>query len=419
MNIDEYFDQLKQERNGKSFAFLAERAKRSPENPYSIAVAQPIKAEDTLILVLAGSGGPGKHIKSYNGYLKKVDEFIKSHSEFKNKNIRVCVAVCDEGEYHGTKSARDLMYFQSWKDEEYVQKALNAMSPEAKEENLHPAYIQDIFNLALQPKLDACVNNPELLKYYMRKINVVSHCHGSYVALSLEKMLQKYMIQQNISAQEQKKVLNNMLYLNYAPDCPRWESQSQFISIESSRDDHNQWQSRLKEFLQMEKLDFGLIRLPQYCGNLFMCTQVSKQGIEGNPPPQYILREVNGDDLFIRQPKEEKATDEPQEEKFANEHSFLGFIPKVNMSKGALKMQTFANNILKNGVLNSLKQSKEKFVPLPNVRHLAAETKKQFFDFSKAYLKSNQLFFKYRMADKQKLNNFIRWHQQSRLSLED
>ena len=45
MNIDAYFDKLEQERNGKSFAFLAERVERSAENPYSIAVAKPITAD--------------------------------------------------------------------------------------------------------------------------------------------------------------------------------------------------------------------------------------------------------------------------------------------------------------------------------------------------------------------------------------
>ena len=419
MNIDAYFDKLEQERNGNSFAFLAERVERTAENPYSIAVAKPIKPEETLVLVLAGSGGKGKHLRGYNGYLKQVDEFIKSQPEFKDKNVRVCVAVCSEGKYHGTKTARDLKYFQSWGDDEYVNNALSNMSAEVKEENLHPAYIQDIFNLAIKPKLDAAGNNPKAIKHYMRKINTVSHCHGGYVALSLEEMIQQRMTEQNISAKEQKKVFDNMLYLNYAPDCPIKDVQSQFISVESSQDDHNQWQSHLKEYCQMEKPDFGLVRMPREAGNLFMCAKIDKRGVEGNPPPTIILKEVNEDGIFALLPKQDNATEEPTEEKFADEHSFLGFKPKSNMSKGAIKMQTFANNILKNAVANSLKQSKENFVPLPNVRHLAAETKEQFFEFTKAYFKAHQLFIKYRMANKQELNSFIYWHQNNRINLED
>ena len=37
-------------------------------------------------------------------------------------------------------------------------------------------------------------------------------------------------------------------------------------------------------------------------------------------------------------------------EKELGEHNFLGFEPIGNMSKGALKLQKFANNILKNAI---------------------------------------------------------------------
>ena len=84
MNIEEYYDKLKLERKGKSFAFLAERVEKSADAPYGIAVAKPIEPDDVVVLFLAGNGGKGKHLKEYNGYLKKIDNFIKQQSNYGN-----------------------------------------------------------------------------------------------------------------------------------------------------------------------------------------------------------------------------------------------------------------------------------------------------------------------------------------------
>ena len=59
MNIEEYYDKLKKERKGKSFAFLAERVEKSDEHPYGIAVAESIGPDDVVVLCLAGNGGKG------------------------------------------------------------------------------------------------------------------------------------------------------------------------------------------------------------------------------------------------------------------------------------------------------------------------------------------------------------------------
>lgn len=149
------------------------------------------------------------------------------------------------------------------------------------------------------------------------------------------------------STAEQKLVLSRLMVLNYAPDCPYTASASSFVSIESAADDHNQLQTAFKEFLQMTKPDFGLCRLPSREGNVFMCAKIDKSGIEGNPPKVYSLVPV--EEFWDKLSHKNKADDsrEPEENDTADEHSFLGFAPKSNMSRGALKMQHFANNILK------------------------------------------------------------------------
>ena len=209
------------------------------------------------------------------------------------------------------------------------------------------------------------------------------------------------------STAEQKLVLSRLMVLNYAPDCPYTASASSFVSIESAADDHNQLQTAFKEFLQMTKPDFGLCRLPSREGNVFMCAKIDKSGIEGNPPKVYSLVPV--EEFWDKLSHKNKADDsrEPEENDTADEHSFLGFAPKSNMSRGALKMQHFANNILKNAVLNSLAQNRNETIPLPDVKHLAAHTRQEKFAFARAYLTGYQLSAKFLTFSKKKLMQFI------------
>lgn len=67
------------ERQGKSFALLAERVDKSAVAPYCINTAENVSSEETMVLILGGAGGRGVHLRGYNGYLKKTDDFIKTH----------------------------------------------------------------------------------------------------------------------------------------------------------------------------------------------------------------------------------------------------------------------------------------------------------------------------------------------------
>lgn len=385
MNIKEITAAFKAERRGISFAFLAERAETSVDSPYRIKPAEMVRPDETLVCVIGGSGGKGDHIREYNGYLKQTDTFVKNVPELKGKPVRVCVAVCNFGDFHHDRLARRCLYYS-----------------------------------ALEQSPDEVVAglSAETAARYVRKANFVTHCHGAYVARELEKLTSEKMKSLGYSTAEQKLVLSRLMVLNYAPDCPYTASASSFVSIESAADDHNQLQTAFKEFLQMTKPDFGLCRLPSREGNVFMCAKIDKSGIEGNPPKVYSLVPV--EEFWDKLSHKNKADDsrEPEENDTADEHSFLGFAPKSNMSRGALKMQHFANNILKNAVLNSLAQNRNETIPLPDVKHLAAHTRQEKFAFARAYLTGYQLSAKFLTFSKKKLMQFINWHQNSRIELD-
>lgn len=100
------------------------------------------------------------------------------------------------------------------------------------------------------------------------------------------------------------------------------------------------------------------------------------------------------------------------------EHEFLGFKKASNMSKGAQELQLFANNILKNAVLNSLCQNDASAKALPTVKILACDTSKQYAAFSRAYLKGWQLHTRCVFTNQQKLKSFIWHHQTCRIELD-
>ncbi len=395
MNIKKYINYMKSMRNGKSFAFLAERCDTSDENPYRIRPASPIKADETLVLMLCGASRDNDdHIREYNGYLKQLDDFVKNSPKLKGQKIRVCVAVCNFGKYHDTDMARELHHLKFYNPTQYKE-ILSTMNPDVREEMINPAYIEDIFKTAYLPRISHNDKTPQSIFRALgniRRMSVVTHCHGSYVAMELENMLTVQTQKLGYTPEEQEKLLAQQLVLNFNPECAKMEARSQFISLQSAADTHNHYTSFMEEYLLMKPKDFGLLRIPKKLGNILMCAQVDKRGIEGNPPPVWIARPIEEVMLEAHEARVNAVRDEslePEEEKSVGEHSFIGFTPKNNMSKCALKMQRFACNILENSICNSLQQRFGEFHPLPTFMKLAANNREDQFEISKAYLKGH------------------------------
>ena len=96
MNIKDYIKEYKLQRQGLSFAFLAERVPTSENAPYRFNKVEAISPDDVVILGLSGEGNIREdNIRSYNGYLKLIN-IIKQQPELKGKDIRSVVAVFPE-----------------------------------------------------------------------------------------------------------------------------------------------------------------------------------------------------------------------------------------------------------------------------------------------------------------------------------
>lgn len=400
MNIENYMARCREQRKEKSFAFLAERCETSVEAPFRMRVAREISPQETMVLVLTGTGGT---LRGYNGMLKMADNFVNNNQDLSGKGVRVCVAVCDFGEYHDDKIARRGMYFENFGGN-YFAELKNSIDERKREEMFNPAYIQDIFNAAILPRISKDDGKTRLSQIEalqnIRRLNIVAHCHSGYTTMVLERLMTAKTAELGYSEQEQKQLKSQLLALCYNPDCPRGRSDLYMVSVESSQDRHNEYNNYVKEMLLMSPEDFGVCYLTKRWGRTLMCAQVDKSGVEGNPKRVYKL--VDAEEWFRNIGNEKQS-------QTLGEHDFMGFEPVSNMSRGALRLQAFANNILTNAINNSLQQGEEKFVPLPKIQDLAANTLQEKCAFAKAAIKGFRLEQKVLFMDRSKIDAYANW----------
>ncbi len=405
MKITDHIEYWRKQRQGLSFAFMAERCPTSEDTPFRIRVSSPILPEESCVIVLPGTGGRKINLRGCNSILKQTDNFIKNNIDSSGSPVRVCVAVCEFGKKHLDKVAREGAYCKSWGAQQ-LDALKRSIPEECVDETFNPKYIEDIFEQTILPRIVSKNGNDRLplqqAEQNIRRLNIVAHCHGAFVASYLEKLMDKKMDELGYLLDEQQKIKSQLLVLAYNPDCPKHISSVRFISVESSQDRHNKYQSYLREWLLMAPKDFGVCFIPKKYGQTLMCAQVDKAGVEGNPKRQ--LKEISGDEWFkqIHGVEDNKI-------KTIGEHDFLGFEPVSNMSKGSLKLQQFANNILKNAVKNSQQQTEENFVPLPAIQNLATTNLQQKCKFAKAAIIGYKLMKQMLLSDLKEIDAYADW----------
>lgn len=79
----------------------------------------------------------------------------------------------------------------------------------------NPQYVDSLFEKAILPRISS-LNGKEKLSVEeackrIRKLNIVAHCHGAYVALKLEEKMQAKMNELGYSNEERKQIQSQML----------------------------------------------------------------------------------------------------------------------------------------------------------------------------------------------------------------
>ena len=399
MNIYQHIKELKEKNQGKSFAVLAERCETSEENPHRIKIAQPLKPEETCVVIIPGMHEKenDQYLRLYNSILKKVHDFVNKTPEFTENQVRVCVTVRSLGKFHDYEKASDGLYYEKMWPNAY-QNMKERTPQDYREETFNPQYINDIFNSVILPRISQKEGSErislEQAKKNIRRLNLLLHCNGGYVTMQLEKILNKKMTELQYSKDEQKQIKSQLLVLAYNPNCPKVYSEFNFISIESALDSHNKYQNYIREYLLMKPHNFGICYIGKKWGKSLICSRVNNK--------KKALKQINDIDLYKERELAYKLG-------YIGEHEFMGFEPAPNMSSSAKKLQQFANNILYNAIHNSLKQNEDNFVPLPKIQNLVSKNFQQKCDFAKAAITGYLIEQKTLFSDLKKIDQYANW----------
>ena len=370
MNITEYDKFMCKQRDGKSYAYLAERVPTSVDAPYRIAlVGDKIKPDDAVVLAFGGSGGG---IIGNNWFAKIITNFIRENKAL--NDARIIVAICDFGEDYPEKTSRDTYNISkkhpiAWNFMSRAHHPLTTVDPE----NNEPLAAQDIFYDVIWPKVATPAGKRlptnEMLKN-MRGITIIAYCAGGHTAMFLEDFIKPQMARLGYSSKEIDVALNQIVVIGYAMNCPYHKSKMHFISFNSNADSDTN-QDSFQRCLFLTRADFGLMHFQKNHSDTFLCTQISKAGVEGNPC-EWVAIPI---EEYLAKREQEAAEDhvESKDDTY-NEHSFIGFVEKDGYSKGAQNLSKLFNTIITNTVANSIQNAKgSKFMPLPEMPDLVGE----------------------------------------------
>ena len=376
MNIEQCIINANKRVCNLSSTVIAERCEKCAEHPYGIKEAASIDPDEAIILALSGIPEKHERTKIYNGFLKRIDNFIKSL----NFNTRTVIALTDDGHYYDDIAARSIMVEQI-KNPKKAEEILSQYPLTTQKELLMPQYVKDIVEQVIMPRISADGGKIRLplaqALRRVRKVNIIGFCHGGHTALKIEELMQKKMAELGYKASERRAIQKQLMILAYSPDCPLNISKSRFIAISSASDLTINHLNAVKEFAHIDfnVLDFGCLYQTNHDNDTFYCAKYNKNGVEGNPLV-WTKIEVNGiDDLLKPRPKNDSIS----------EHDFLGYEERPNMSKAAKRLQQIGKNILENSIKNSLSQEDTGFKPLPKTFKLASNKLKDYYQMFKAY----------------------------------
>ncbi len=355
---------------------IGTRTKKTPENKLGWKDNVSISKDEPCILILGGSATVGT--RSANGYAKQTEKLLK-YNELEDY-IKIYSAYYEFSDFKDVEISRDILM------NKYGRKT-NTNETDLKT----PEYINKLFDQVILPRIsDESFKNKldvtQVLKN-IRKLNIIAHCHGGYVAFKLEEMMQSKMQELGYSKEDMDKIQSQLLIIGLAPYAPLGISKSTFISFASINDDVVDHGNFFHEYIKQEKNNpnFKLSFFEKDKGNLFLVRQIAK-GENDDAFDFNIANKVKGDAYndFSQAALSLKNMMLTNKINSNLEHNFLEMQDDEYTDEGYY-LNYIIENITINAIKNSLNQEDE-FTPLPSVRDLTADTKL----FDNALLKNNQ-----------------------------
>ncbi len=329
----EKFDEL------TSRSSIGQRVEKTDHNPHGFKHVDDITTDEPAILVLGGNGADSD--RRVNGYLSSLEKLLERHKI--QEKVSLYAAIYDFGEMDDKAvTFNDHLARTKMMQDRHRRVELKE---QLNEDTLHPRYVEDLFNKAFLRRISDKSGNRlpiEEACAKMRKLTVVAHCHGAYTFLKLEEKMQQKMQELGYTAQEQTKILHEVLCVAHAPYAPLGTSKATMISFVSAQDfditHYNNFETEIRNMSRNKE-----VLLSYFPG---------KQG-------EMFLTPSMGEDM--------------------EQHNFLGYdTTQKGLSKEGQAILGLSANAIVNGVKNSLDGKL-----LPGVKELVSgkdEKVQKFFD---------------------------------------
>ena len=317
------------------------RVEKSEEYPNGWKHVDAVPSDEVCVLYLGGN--LTRNDRTANGYAKIIQEQILK--DIDAPNIPVYSVAYDFGDLR--KELGVLEYVSFMKYGRITNKKLKKHynDTKQKEEIANPQYIDDIYKKFIEPRIFDTENKKKIdsleASKNIRKLNIVTHCHGSLVALKLEELMQKKMEAVGFSKDDRDAIQKQLLIVNHTPACSLGVSKSTSISFCSLADEE--------------------VPLPQNHFKNFVSTTYKKK-MESFK--SCFLSEKKGNMFLVGQRFKSTAST-------TCEHNDVDYAPNSEHTPEGTALSFFAKNILSNGIKNSLQQD-IKHTPLPNIKSLVA-----------------------------------------------
>lgn len=330
------------------------RTEKTENNPHGYREVEKIPANEVCVLYLGGDGSTTD--KQANGYAKIIENEILNSIETK---IPVYSVRYDFREHNKEMAIKwEFVKHHYEMRKKNIAQALADTTPEIK----NPKYINDLFNQTILSRISDDNGQQRLSAQdaakRIRKLNIVAHCHGGYVALKLEEKMQAKMQELGYSRQEQDFIQSQMLIVAHAPACVMGVSKSQFISFHSVYD---------SSVPSPNNLFYNYIVKNR--GREISGTDNDTKKIDEDKffdfKPSYFSGK-HGNMFIIKRKYKDETLDVGMVDE--NEHNDVSYTA-VNQTKEGRIMAAFAKNILQNSIENSLLQEQE-ITPLPSLGRL-------------------------------------------------
>ena len=325
------------------------RVEKTADNEFGWQHVVSVPKDEVCVVMLGGNGTNSDqrangYAKSYqalleNANIKDVPIYVAIYHNQKDEQIPSLVYAMQKASRESLleKFGRDRKRELIPQEQEMINKIEALRGKDVLDKNnkeiSNPAYIEDLFDKLLLERISENgkrISQEEAMER-IGKLNIVAHCHGAYLFLKLEEMMQEKMSALGYTEEEKNNIQKQLLCVAHSPYCPLGVSKSKMISFGSASDDEVWHQNSFHQQLKTLNKD-GKLKLSYFTERKGECFVVSN------------ITEINHDENIPHS---------------MTEHGFIDFInPKQKLTREGQALMRMEGNVVINGVKSSLKREK-------------------------------------------------------------